>query len=145
MSLVRNMMHMNAYYSYRKIYTPMLMINVFLKLIKLNLHFDMIVVTLQIIHLCIDWSLHIDNSSNVQTIRGMLHQVMEPRVKLLKNYSCLDGCQKINTSTKVVYVIKLSNALIIQLNIFKYIHGISKKVIPNLSIDEGISISGNTI
>ena len=48
-----------------------------------------------------------------------------------------------NTSTKVVYVTHLSDALIIQLNIFKYINGISKKFISNLSIDEEISLFGN--
>ena len=54
--------------------------------------------------------------------------------------SCVDGCQKLNTSTKVVYVTQLSDAFIIQLNIFKYIDGISKTFIPNLSIDEEISL-----
>ena len=48
-----------------------------------------------------------------------------------------------NTSTKAVYVTQLSDALIIQLNIFKYIDGISKKFIPNLSIDEEIALWGN--
>ena len=38
---------------------------------------------------------------------------------------------------------QLSDALIIQLNIFKHIDGISKKFIPNLSIDEEISLWGN--
>ena len=42
------MMHMNVYYSYLRKYTPMLMMNVFLKLINLNLQFVMIVITLQI-------------------------------------------------------------------------------------------------
>ena len=28
---------------------------------------------------CIDWSLHLENSSNFQTISGMLHQLMDPR------------------------------------------------------------------
>ena len=41
------------------------------------------------------------------------------------------------------YVTQLSDAHIIQLNIFKYIDGISKKFIPNLSIDEEISLWGN--
>ena len=41
-------------------------------------------------------------------------------------------CQKLNTSTKAVYVIQLSDALITQLNIFKYTDDISKKFIPNL-------------
>ena len=41
------------------------------------------------------------------------------------------------------HVTQLSDALIIQLNIFKYIDGISKKFIPNLSIDEEISLWGN--
>ena len=55
----------------------------------------------------------------------------------------LDGCRKLNTSTKAVYVTQLSDALIIQLNIFKYVDGISKKFIHNLSIDEEISLWGN--
>ena len=38
---------------------------------------------------------------------------------------------------------KLSDALILQLNIFKYIDGISKKFILNLSIDQEISLWGN--
>ena len=50
---------------------------------------------------------------------------------------------KLNTSTKAVYVTQLSDAPIIQLNIFKYIYGISKKFIPNSSIDEEISLWGN--
>ena len=40
---------------------------------------------------------------------------------------------------------QLSDALIIQLNIFKHIDGISKKFIPYLSIDEEILLWGNTM
>ena len=94
---------------------------------------------------CIDWSLHLEDSSNVQTINGMLHQLMDPRGEYLENYRCVDGCQKLNTSTKAVYVTQLSDALIMQLNVFKYIDGISKKFIPNLSIDDEISLWGNRI
>ena len=68
---------------------------------------------------------------------------MDPRGEYLENYRCVDGCQKLNTSTKAVYVTQLSDALIIQLNIFKYVDGISKKFIPNLSIDEEISLWGH--
>ena len=28
---------------------------------------------------CVDWSLHLEDSRNLQTIRGMLHQFMDPR------------------------------------------------------------------
>ena len=93
---------------------------------------------------CIDTSLHLEDSSNVQTISGMLHQLMDPRGEYSKKYRC-DGCQRLNTSTKAVYVTQLSGALIIQLNILKYIGGINKKVIPNLSIDEEIAIWGNAM
>ena len=48
-----------------------------------------------------------------------------------------------NTLTKAVYLTQLSDAFIIQLNIFRYIDGISKKFIPNLNIDEEISLWGN--
>ena len=42
---------------------------------------------------CIDWSLHLEDSdSNIQTISGMLHQLMDPRVEYLENYTCADGC-----------------------------------------------------
>ena len=48
-----------------------------------------------------------------------------------------------NTSTKLVYVTRLHDAAIMQLNICKYSGGISKKVVPNLSIDEEILFWGN--
>ena len=79
---------------------------------------------------CNDTSLHLEDSSNIQTISGMLHQLMDPRGEYLENYKC-DGCQRLNTSTKAVYVTQLSGALIIQLNIFNYVGGINKKVILN--------------
>ena len=53
----------------------------------------------------IDWSLHLVDSSNFHTISGMLHQLVDPRGEYLKNYRCADRCQKLNTSTKAVYVI----------------------------------------
>ena len=54
-----------------------------------------------------------------------------------------DGCQKLNTAAKTVQVIQLSDALIIQLNIFKCSSDISKKVVPNLRIEDEILLSGN--
>ena len=72
----------------------------------------------------------------------MIHQLIVPKGEFLENHRCVDGFQKINTSTRAVYVTQLSNVLIIQLNIFKYIDDISKKVIPNYSIDEEISLWG---
>ena len=93
---------------------------------------------------CIDTSLHLEDSSNIQTRSGVLHQPMDPRGEYLENYR-RDGCERLNASSKVVYVTQLSGALIIQLNIFKYIGGINKKVIPNLSIDEEIVLWGNTM
>lgn len=44
----------------------------------------------------------------------MLHQLMDPRGEFLENYRCADGFQKINTSTKSVYVRQLSNKLVIK-------------------------------
>ena len=93
--------------------------------------------------ICIDWSLHLEDSSILQTISGMLHQFMDPRGEYLENYRFVDGYQKLNTSTKAVDVTQLCDALIIQLNIFRYTDGISKKFIPNLSIDEEISLWDN--
>ena len=65
---------------------------------------------------------------------------MDPRGGFLENYRCVDGCQKLNTYTKVVYAPQLSDALIIQLWIFKYIDKISKKFISNEKIDEEITL-----
>ena len=85
---------------------------------------------------CIDWSLHLEDLSNVQTVSGMLHQLMDPGREYLENYRCADGCQKLNTSTKAVYVTQLSDTLIVQLNIFNYYNDdISKKVFLNFCID----------
>ena len=92
---------------------------------------------------CINWSLHLEDSFNVQTISEMVHQLMDPRVEYLENYRYVNGCQKLNTATKAVYVTQLSDALIRQVNIFEYVDGINKKVIPNLSIDEEISLWSN--
>lgn len=44
-----------------------------------------------------------------------------------------------NTSKKAVCVPQLSDALLVLLNIFKYIDGIIKNFISNLSIDEEIT------
>ena len=33
---------------------------------------------------CIDWSLHLEDSSNVQTVSGMLYQLMDPRSETLR-------------------------------------------------------------
>ena len=43
----------------------------------------------------------------------MLHQLMDSRGEYLENNRCADGCQKLNTSTKAVFVTQLSDALII--------------------------------
>ena len=94
---------------------------------------------------CIDWSLDLEDSSIAQTISGILHQLMSPRGEYLENYRCVDGSQKLNTSTKTVYISQLSDALIIRVHIFKYIDVISEKCIPNLSIDEENSLWGNRI
>ena len=61
----------------------------------------------------------------------------------LENHLCADGCQKLNPSTKAVYVTELSDALIIQLKIFKYSDGISKNVVSSFTIDQEISLWGN--
>ena len=57
---------------------------------------------------CIDRSQHLEDSSNVQIISGMLHQLWDPREEYLENYRGIDGCQKLNTSTKSVYLMQLS-------------------------------------
>ena len=93
---------------------------------------------------CIDWSLNIEDSSNLQTISGILNELMDANGRHLQDYRC-DRCNRKDSSTRAICVTQLSDALIIQLNIFKFIDGISKKVIPNLNIDEEISLWGNTM
>ena len=70
---------------------------------------------------------------------------MDPRGEYLDNYRCVDRCQKVNTSTKALYVTQLSDALTIHFNIFKYIDSFGKTFIPNLSIDEEISLWDNRV
>ena len=38
----------------------------------------------------------------------MLYQLMDPRRKYLENYRCTGGFQKLNTSSKAVYVTQLT-------------------------------------
>ena len=38
-------------------------------------------------------SLHLEDSSNIQTISGVLHQLVDPRGEYLENYRYVDGCQ----------------------------------------------------
>ena len=71
------MMHMNAYYSYLKNYTPILMMTVFSKNDKLEStlcndcgH------TANNDGVCTDQSLHIDETSNVQTNNNQLINLM---------------------------------------------------------------------
>ena len=60
---------------------------------------------------------------------------MEPRGEYLENYRCADGFQKLNTSAMAVYFTRLSDGIIMKVNIFKYSSGISRKIVPNLIID----------
>ena len=57
---------------------------------------------------CIDRSQHLEDSSNFQIVSGMLHQLWDPREEYLENDRGIDGCQKLNTSTKSVYLTQLS-------------------------------------
>ena len=67
---------------------------------------------------CIDGSLHLEDSRNVQTITEMLHQLIDPSGECLENYRCVDRCHTLNTLTEAVNVMQLFYALIILLNIF---------------------------
>ena len=53
---------------------------------------------------CIHLSLHLEDSSNLQIIIGMLHQLMDTRRERLKSCRCVDRYQKLNTLTKIIYV-----------------------------------------
>ena len=52
----------------------------------------------------IDRPQYLVDSANLQTISRMLQQHIDPRQEYLENYRCIDGCQKLNTSKKAVYV-----------------------------------------
>ena len=68
---------------------------------------------------------------------------MEPRGEYLQNYRRADRFQKLNTSTKALYFTRLSDGLIMKVNIFKYSSGIIRKIVSNLIIDKEISRWGN--
>ena len=55
-------------------------------------------------NVCIHLSLHLEDSSNLQIIIGMLCQLMDTRRECLKSYRCVDRYQKLNTLTKIIYV-----------------------------------------
>ena len=46
---------------------------------------------------CIDRSLHLEDSKNFQKLSWMLHQLIDPRGEYLKNFRCVDGCQKVES------------------------------------------------
>ena len=61
---------------------------------------------------CVDSALHLEDSSHVQRISGMLHQFMDPREYYLKNYWC-DCCGSLSASTKAVCFMQVSTILTI--------------------------------
>ena len=91
-----------------------------------------------------DWSLNVKDARDFQTISGILNELMDPRGRAMPDYRC-DECSIAGSSTKAVCVTHLSEVLIIQLSIFKFIDNTTKKIIPNLIIDEEISLWGNTM
>ena len=120
MNLVWNMMLMSASCSYLQKFTPLLMMTAHLRSINESQYFVMIVVLLQIMMLCVLTFCCTKDSSNIQTISGILSQLTDPRGEYLENYRSANGCQKFNASAKAVCFTQLSDALIIQVNIFKY-------------------------
>ena len=136
MNLLCNMMLISATCIYLVKFKSVLMMTICLRLIKLKSNY-------KLWNCIIDWCLHLEDLSTIQTISGMLHQLMDPRGEYLENYIFADVCQKLNASTKAVYVTHLYDALIIQLNIFKYSVGISKRVVLNWSINKESLLWGN--
>ena len=80
MNLVCNMMPMSVSSRYVQTFTPILMMISCLRLIHLKQHSVMIMVTekTQMVYVLTDTSLDLEDSSNVQTISGMLHQIIDP-------------------------------------------------------------------
>ena len=66
-----NMVLMSVFCSYLQKFTPVLMMTACLRLINQSQDFVMIVVTFQ--------KMYLEYSSNIQTISGILHQLMDPR------------------------------------------------------------------
>ena len=79
-------------------------------------------------------SLEVESTICIQTVNKLLNHFMDPRGMHLEDNVC-DKCGLKNSSTKAVTVTQLSDVMIIQLKIFKVLHGISTKVFPNLIID----------
>ena len=80
------MMHMNISYSCLQNYTPLLMTTTSLRLINCNDYGH----TTNNDGVCIHWSLHSEDSSNLQIISGMLQQLMDLRGEYFENYRCVD-------------------------------------------------------
>ena len=53
---------------------------------------------------CMDFFVHLEDWSNVQIINVIIHQLMDPRGEYLENCRCIGGCQKLNRSTKTVFI-----------------------------------------
>ena len=83
-------------------FTPILMMTAYLRLISYSQTF-----CIDYGHTayhdgaCTDWFLHLEDSSIVQTISGVVHQAMDPVGEYLENGRCVDGCQKLNVSITV--------------------------------------------
>ena len=92
----------------------------------------------------IDWQVNLEDTSYLQTVSGIISKIMDPRGTTLDHYIC-DGCHTRGSCTKAYCVTYTSDFIIIQLCIFKFIDGISEKIIPTLKIDEEIFLWGNTM
>ena len=88
-----------------------------------------------------DFSVPINDTTYPLTINNIVHELMNPHGVPLKDYRCdRPTCQLVNSSTQAVSVTHISDMFIIQLGIFQFVDGISKKIIPRLNIDEEIHI-----
>ena len=80
------MMHINVSYSSLQNYTPVLMMTRSLRLINCNDYGH----TANNNGVCIHWSLHSEDSSNLQIISGMLQQLIDLRGEYFESYRCVD-------------------------------------------------------
>ena len=88
-----------------------------------------------------DFSVPISDTTHLLTINDIVHDIMNPHGMPLNDYRCdRPICQLVNSSTQAVSITYLSDMFIIQLGIFQFVDGVSKKVIPTLIIDEEINV-----
>ena len=80
-----------------------------------------------------------DNTDDDQSIQELINKLVDPHGKELPDYRC-ENCNKRGFCTISSSITHIADVLIIQLIIFQYIGGTTRKVIPSFIIDNEIRV-----